>query len=403
MKINTPPIPQNEMERLLALSEFDLDYSSLQETFKDLTKLASKVAGTSISLINFIDSFNQWTVASHNLPLEQMGRDESVCQYTIMQDESFEVNDLLSDDRFNHKFYVAGEPNLRYYFGVPLVADDGLNVGALCVLDTKKRYISPEKVELLKIIADEIMNRITAQKIIGSLKDSVKEANKAKLSVAHDIRGPLSGIMSLAEIVGQQGDKNKIEDVLQFVKLIYKSSHSLLELAEEILNNEQKNDRQLTCNEINLVVLKQKLEKLYTPQALNKKINFVVNIYGDNGSSPFNKNKLLQIIGNLISNAIKFTPANGEVEVALQLLTSENKTSVLNITVRDSGVGIDSSMIKNILDGNAKPTDGTLGEQGYGFGLALVKHLIDSLQGSIKIQSTPNAGTVFTVDLPQKV
>jgi hypothetical protein len=59
-----PPIPKNEMERLIGLSEFDLDYSNLEDNFKDLTKLAAKVAGTNISLINLLDSFTQWTIVS---------------------------------------------------------------------------------------------------------------------------------------------------------------------------------------------------------------------------------------------------------------------------------------------------------------------------------------------------
>lgn len=86
MKLNFP-MPEKEMERLLALTDFDLDYSNLQENFKDLTKLAAKVSGTDISLVNLIDSYTQWTVSSHGLLLEQMPREESVCQYTICESE----------------------------------------------------------------------------------------------------------------------------------------------------------------------------------------------------------------------------------------------------------------------------------------------------------------------------
>jgi hypothetical protein len=77
--------------------------------------LAAKIAGTKISLINLIDTYTQWTVANFGLPIEQMGRDESVCQYTILNNESFEVKSLSSDDRFKDKFYVVDNPNLEYY------------------------------------------------------------------------------------------------------------------------------------------------------------------------------------------------------------------------------------------------------------------------------------------------
>ena len=77
---NAAPMPVNEMDRILTLSEFDLDYSNLQNNFKDLTRLAAKVAGTEISLVNLIDSFTQWTVSEYGLPLQHRPREESVCQ-----------------------------------------------------------------------------------------------------------------------------------------------------------------------------------------------------------------------------------------------------------------------------------------------------------------------------------
>ena len=71
--------------------------------------------------------------------------------------------------------------------------------------------------------------------------------------------------------------------------------------------------------------------------------------------------------------------------------------------MKDSGVGIDEKAIEKILKGNAASTTGTTGEAGFGFGLALVKHLIETLKGSINIYSKPGQGTVFEVRLPQKM
>lgn len=228
-----PPVPANEMERILKLSALDVDYAEVQDSLQDLTKLAAKVAGTSISLINLIDSFTQWTVSNYGLQLEQMPRTDSVCQYTIVaKEEKLEVTDLSMDERFKDKFYVTGPPLLKYYFGVPLQTADGFNLGALCVLDQVGREISPEKIELLKIIANEIVNRLTTYQVIRNLSSKVKEAGETQRKVAHDIRGPLGGIVSLAQIISQQGNDNKMEQVLEFIGLIQKSGRSLLELAK---------------------------------------------------------------------------------------------------------------------------------------------------------------------------
>lgn len=396
-----PPIPENEMQRVIELAEFDLDYSALEDQFKDLTKLAAKVAGTNISLVNLIDSFTQWSVSNYGLDIQQMPREDSVCQYTIVTDNFFEVKDLSADERFRDKFYVKDDPNLRYYFGVPLQMDNGIQLGALCVLDTVGKEISPEKVEMLKIIADEIVNRLMISRLINGLKNSVNEAKETQKKVAHDIRGPLSGIVGLTQLISEQGNDNKLEDVLQLVGMIQKGGHSLLELADEILTADKKAPVKGTpgSHEYNLHTFKEKLEKLFKPQAISKQVEF--SVLTDNGAAdmPFAKNKLLQITGNLISNAIKFTPAKGSVTVELSVHPSGKKQN-LSVIVRDTGHGMDATTVEEILTGKAESSDGTHGEKGYGFGLKLVKHLIHKLHGTLEIESAQGKGTQFKVQLP---
>lgn len=398
-----PPIPSNEMDRLLSLASFDLDYTDLKDNFKDLCRLAAKVAGTNISMINLIDTYTQWTISNHGLALSQMPREDSVCQYTITENESFEVTDLTQDSRFSNRSYVVGEPHLKYYLGLPLQTNDGYNIGTLCVLDGNAKKISSEKIELLKIIADEIVNRLNTLQAVEFLKHKITEITESQKRVVHDIRGPLSGIIGLAEIIGSQGDANKMDQVLDFIKLIHKSSHSILELANEILSVDDRIEptgNSLNTKEFNLLTLKEKLEDLYELQAKNKNINFTVHINSAKSLVPFSKNKLLQIIGNLVSNAIKFTPIEGDVTVTLNI--QENKqNNKLIIEVKDMGIGMDEDKINFILKGKSASTVGTNGEQGYGFGLSLVKYLIDSLNGEMKIESTIGKVSTFTVSLPQ--
>ncbi|AMR32027.1 histidine kinase [Mucilaginibacter sp. PAMC 26640] len=395
------PIPHNEMGRIISLADYDLDYNSFQDTFKDLAKLAAKVAGTSISLVNLIDAFTLWTITSHGLEVEPVPREESVCQYTIAAGEGqFEVQDFTADDRFSSKPFVIGEPKLKYYFGIPLKTDDGHNLGALCVLDRDLKILSPEKIELLKIIAGEIVNRLKAHKIINGLKSKLHDANESKKKVAHDIRGPLGGIIGLAQVISEQGHENEIEEVLEFINLIQRSGRSLLELADEILGMDLPRQRTLQADEFNLLVFKDKLEKLYSPQARNKNMNFLISTSVNSATIPFSKNKLLQITGNIISNAMKFTPQNGKIAIELSLKIEETR-NLLQINVTDTGVGLSQDAIDMILQGKATSTHGTSGEQGYGFGLALVKHLVDSLKGQMRIYSHPNQGANFEIVLPQ--
>lgn len=400
MATTQSPKLKNEMERLLDLSSFDLDYSSLSDNFKDLTQLAAKVAGTEISLINLIDNFTQWSIAPYGLEVEQMDRKDSVCQYTIAEKDHFEIVDLSNDNRFSDKAFVHAPLNLRYYFGIPLKTDNGHNIGALCVLDSKDQTLPPEKVELLKLIAKEVMNRLNTIKVIHDLKNQLNNIQENHKRVAHDIRGPLAGIIGLSQVIKEQGQSNQLDEVLDFVNLIHKSSITILDLADEILTEEKRKVADLKTHDFNLEIFKEKIEKLYGVQAGQKDIYLEVFTNPENANIFFSKNKLLQIVGNLVSNAIKFTPPGGKVTVSTDLV-NDNDQYVLKILVRDTGRGMNQEEIDAILKGNERSTEGTTGELGYGFGLSMVKHLVHSLKGTMEVKSAINEGTSFFISLPQ--
>ncbi|QRR00413.1 GAF domain-containing sensor histidine kinase [Dyadobacter sandarakinus] len=407
MKKTATPIPADEKERLIRLADLDIDYSQHHEGLQHLARLAAAVTGTSMSMINLIDSLTQWTISNYGLDIQQLMREDSVCQYTIMAEDSLEVGDLSQDERFQNKDFVVQAPLVRYYYGIPLRTSAGTAVGALCVMDQKSRHLEPEKVEMLKIIADEVVTRLKTLRMVESLKNRLVESRQSQKKVAHDIRGPLGGIIGLAKIISDLGEANEIGEVIEFMHLIQNSGKSVLDMAEEILGRSEdtnvpglngKKERTV----FNLAVLREKVVTLYGPQARQKQIDMSVSTSGLTENIPFTGSKLLQIAGNLISNAIKFTPTDGHLEVDLNLIIDPSKP-VLKITVLDTGLGMAPETIEAILSGGATSSNGTEGEQGYGFGLALVKHLVESLNGHIDVFSRPGRGTRFEVVIPQNI
>ncbi len=400
-----PPIPSNEMERLLALSEFDLDYTDLHQSFSDLTKLAAKVAGTDISLINLIDSFTQWSISSFGLDIKQMTRENSVCQYSILPENKagFEVKDLSTDERFKNSDFVVQTPFLKYYYGIPLKLSEDIALGALCVLDHAYKELSAEKKEMLEIIAGEVVNRIKIQLEISKLKSKIEDSNSIKNRVAHDIRGPIGGIIGLAELIQNQGQENKFEDLLNLISLIQKSGNSILELADEILeknfDDSGQHSRDLKEHEFTLLTLESKLLDMFIPQALTKKVELRVNAAPLNAEIPFPMNKILQILGNLISNSIKFTPVGGIVEVNLDMEVLGKEKSLL-FKVSDSGVGFSPEKLIEFQEGSTTTSLGTSGEKGFGFGLSLVNHLVKGLKGKLILTSIEDQGSEFELMLP---
>lgn len=398
------PVPENEFQRALKLSDLEIDYTVVNEKMQKLSKLAAHVAGTPISLINLLDTTTQWSVSSFGIDLKQMPREDSVCQYVVLNDQPVEVKDLSTDPRFNDKDYVAGDPNLRYYYGVPLTSSDGFTLGAVCVLDDKARELSPEKTELLQIIAQEVISQIEYENRIQSMRSSLEDVSDMTRKVSHDIRGPISGIIGLAEILKNQAEDHKLKDFIDLLDLINKGGRSVLDLADEILTSYrdiQGNIKSLGSHEMNLETLKEKLVNLYTPQALNKDIDFTVTVASDNTGLIFPKAKLLQILGNLISNGIKFTPPRGYVKVTIAVEAGD-LNHLLKVLVEDSGVGMTQEQILAVVNKKASTTAGTKNERGYGFGLQLASHLIEKSKGSIQIDSEENVGTVIQVEIPFK-
>lgn len=400
------PVPANEFARAKALGELDPDYLDLSRSMTDLSRLAAKIAGTKISLINLLDHFTQWNISAFGMEVERLPREESVCQYTVMEveTEEFEVKNLAEDERFSSRDYVRDQPNLRYYYGIPLKVSKDLSIGALCVMDTEMKDLTAEKREMLAIVAKEIVNRMKANKQLEEMKQRIVTMTQVKNRLAHDIRGPIGGIIGLADIIENQGEENEMEEMMEFLGLIKKSSKSILDLANEILTQDkeqqaQNSDQLLASAQWTLAELKQKLEDMFFPQAKSKSVRLEILVEGTHVTPTFPRNKILQILGNLISNSIKFTAPSGKIVVRLAWHV-EGSQKTLQFAVQDSGEGMSAEKLHEIMQGSGSSTLGTQGESGYGFGMKLVLHLVKSLEGQMTCESAPGEGTLIQIRIP---
>ncbi|SMO81319.1 GAF domain-containing sensor histidine kinase [Gracilimonas mengyeensis] len=396
--MSSSPIPENEFERLQKLAEYDIDYSEMHKKLDDLTRLAAYVAGTPISLVNLLGANTQWTVSNFGLDVKQTPREDTACQYVVLQSTPLEVKNMTEDDRFKDKDYVLEDPSIRYYYGVPLTTPDGYNIGAMCVLDTDIRELSPEKQEFLRIIGNEVITRIEYEHKLKLMRNNMDELKEIQRKVSHDIRGPLGGIIGIAEILKGQAKEQKMDDFMKLLELINRGGRSVLDLANDILSDYE-DESEVPDHQFTLPILQGKLMDLYQPQALSKDINFSVETGEKYQKAQFPKYKLLQILGNLITNAIKFTPKDGHVNVHLSI-KQEDETVSLTATVEDTGVGMNPEKIKEITSDQAKSTAGTSNERGYGFGFQLARHLTESMHGSLVVESVEGKGSKMTVEIP---
>lgn len=161
------PIPDNEQGRLEALQRYEILDTPPEQEFDDLVQLAGLICDAPIALVTLIDAERQWIKARVGLAVSETTRDTAFCAYTILDREPMIVPDALEDARFAQNPYVTGDPNVRFYAGVPLVTFDGYALGSLCVLDRKPRELTADQRAALGALARQVVGQLELRRDVA--------------------------------------------------------------------------------------------------------------------------------------------------------------------------------------------------------------------------------------------
>lgn len=239
-----------------------------------------------------------------------------------------------------------------------------------------------------------------------------EDANRAKSEflsrMSHEIRTPMNGIIGMNTIARQNiGNDAKVAECLKKVEL---SSNHLLALINDVLDMSKVESGKMEIRKepFNFRVLLENLGNLYYAQSMDKGIHYETVLRGEveeelEGDSL----RLNQILSNLLSNALKFTPAGGSIQLCVTRMKAE-ETSVekkdmiwLRFEVKDTGKGIAEENQGKIFESfEQESADVTRKYGGTGLGLAIVKWFTELMGGSIRVESRLGSGSTFTVELP---
>lgn len=206
------PVPDNEKDRLKALYSYEILDSLKEDEFDRITQLASLICNAPISLISLMDENRQWFKSKIGIADEEMPREISFCQHAIMTTDLLEVEDASRDDRFSDSAAVTGNPNIRFYAGVPLLDKEGFALGTLCVADTVPGKLTSKQKKMLNLLAEEVMALLisrrqrkhkAAQLIRSESELRAFFENSQGLMCTHDLEGNILSFNNAgAEMLG---------------------------------------------------------------------------------------------------------------------------------------------------------------------------------------------------------
>ena len=261
-----------------------------------------------------------------------------------------------------------------------------------------------ELITQMESIETEARLQIEKAEIIKK-KDLAEQAARVKQdflsTMSHELRTPLNAVITIASLLGDKADKEeqRLLDSLKF------ASNNLLLIINDILDFTKLDagKASLEMRPANFKLLLENIKKTYESLATEKGLRLNLNIGDDVGECyELDETKTSQILGNLVTNAIKFTDY-GRVDINVKKLNHDEKFDLLRFEVFDTGIGISENHFESIFDFFSQPQTVTTRKQGgSGLGLAIVKKLIELHGSSIRLDSVLNKGSVFYFDLKFK-
>ena len=258
-----------------------------------------------------------------------------------------------------------------------------------------------------------ISDRTKEQKVQDSLSEALQmaqaasEAKTAFLSnMSHDIRTPMNAIIGFLSLMRDEAENPDI--VREYTQRIDAASQHLLGLINDVLdmNKIESGGATLNLSEMNLADVIEEINTIIRPQSRAKNQTFDIFVPHMNYEHLIgDKLRINQILINLLSNAVKYTPKAGALQLRVEELPQVvDNYSRVRFTVSDNGMGMSADYLKVIFDPFTREENkATRQIQGTGLGMAITKSLVDLMGGTIRVESVPGEGSIFTVELELRI
>ena len=313
------------------------------------------------------------------------------------------IPDVLADHDYTWRGAQAAG-GYRTMLGVPIVAPTGV-VGVITVQRDEVRPFSAREIEVVSAFAAQGAIAIENVRLFRELDEKSRQLEIASrhkseflASMSHELRTPLNAVIGFSDVLLRRmfGDINERQE--EYIRDIRDSGRHLLELLNEILDlsKVEAGRMELELSPVHLASIVEHGVTMIRERALSHGIEISVDIAPDVGVMQADELRMKQVVMNLLTNAVKFTPDGGVITVV-----AERIGEFVEVKVRDTGVGIPAGDQERIFDAFQQGArNGLAAEEGTGLGLTLTKRIVELHGGRMHLTSRPGEGSTFTLCIP---
>lgn len=438
----------HEEKRIAALRSYDILDSPPEQDFNELTKLATEICHTPISLVSLIDESRQWFKSNHGLSIDQTHRDLSFCAHAIdSPGQTMVVTDSSQDNRFAENPLVKGDPHIIFYAGVPLVDSNGFALGSFCVIDHTPRRLTQQQLSALRVLAKQVVRLIETRKLpsiaefgfeekfemllsqrtqewsntnqaLSNLNRKVMENNrdlkKSNLGLqqyafiaSHDLQEPLRKIQAFSDLIFKR-HADQLGDGAEYILKIQSAASRMSQLVNNLLTLSKISANGQLSSLVSMDGVMQSvlqdLELAISETGAIVKCEPLPPVQADH-------TQLCQVFQNLISNSLKFRKHSVPMQIEIRykkLLRSDLPAAIHPskicdsyhlFEIADNGIGFDQHQAAKIFKLFSR-LHNTSQFPGTGIGLAICEKVVTNYGGAISAEGQKGSGAVFSVYLP---
>jgi signal transduction histidine kinase len=278
---------------------------------------------------------------------------------------------------------------------VPIRAK-GRTLGAISLARGGGDPYGPDDLAMAEEVARRAALAVQNARLYEQARQAVRVRDEVVAVVSHDLRNPLNAVLIASTVLAEYGDVERLsERDRKQLEVIRRSAEQMTALTQDLLEVSSLESGSVRMNPRPCApsLLVGAAEEMFRPVAEEKGVALAVGDAADMPPAQVDYGRILQVFGNLVANAIKFTPAGGRVEVG-----AERAVDYVRFWVRDTGPGIEREHLPRLFDRFWQARHGV--RAGAGLGLAIAKSIVEAHGGQIWAESAPGEGSTFHFTLP---